>query len=145
MKTGKQFIRFGIVGVLNTAVQFVVFSALFRLFSLPMLLASGIGYLAGIVNSYLLNRVWTFEVSNQRRTSEFMRFVAVNLVAMGVNLGVLKILVESRDLVPEVAQVLAIGSSLVVNFCGNKWWTFREPDGPEGLIDQDDQKEALHE
>ncbi len=132
MKIGKQFIKFGLVGVLNTAVQFAVFVVLYRLLHWPMLVASGMGYLAGIVNSYFINRVWTFEVKGKRQTGEFLRFVAVNIVSMGVNLGTLKLLVDWGGLMPELAQVLAIGSSLVVNFAGNRFWTFREK--PEGQI-----------
>ena len=126
MKTGRQFVKFGIVGALNTSIQFVVFVVLFRWLNIPMLVASGVGYLAGIINSYLINRVWTFEVREKRQTGEFLRFVAVNIVSMGVNLGTLKMLADGVGLMPEVAQVLAIGSSLVVNFSGNKWWTFRD-------------------
>ncbi len=125
MKTGKQFIKFGIVGVLNTGVQFAVFVLLFRWLNLPMLIGSGLGYLAGIVNSYFINRFWTFEVKGKRDKREFFRFFMVNIVSMGVNLGSLKLLVEQGSLLPELAQVFAIGSSLVVNFIGNKFWTFR--------------------
>ena len=66
MSTARQFLKFGLVGVLNTGVQYVVFVGLFRLLGVPMLLASGIGYCAGIVNSYFLNRIWTFQVRSRR-------------------------------------------------------------------------------
>lgn len=130
MSTSKQFLKFGLVGVLNTGVQFVVFIALFRWLQVPMLVASGLGYAAGIVNSYFINRVWTFQVKERRQAGEFLSFVAVNLVAMAANLGTLKLAVARGGMVPEVAQVVAIGASLVVNFAGNKWWTFRRKGGP---------------
>ena len=47
---------------------------------------------------------------------------------MGVNVLTLKVLVAIVGILPEVAQVLAIGASLIVNFVGNKWWTFRDDD-----------------
>jgi len=125
MKLGKQFIKFGLVGVLNTGVQFIVFVVLYRLFHVPMILASGLGYLAGIANSYLINRVWTFQVAEKKQMGEFLKFFAVNLVAMAVNLGTLKLLVSQFGMLEELAQIFAIGSSLVINFAGNKWWTFR--------------------
>jgi len=143
MNTGSQFMRFGIVGVLNTAVQFLVFVLLFRVLHVPMILASGLGYIAGIVNSYLLNRTWTFKVRRRRETREFLRFVAVNILAMGVNLGTLKFLVATWAVVPEVAQILAIGASLVVNFAGNKWWTFRESPTPSQRYQADEPDPAV--
>lgn len=128
MRTGAQFLRFGLVGGLNTAIQYVVFVVLFRLAGTPMVAASAIGYMAGIVNSYFINRSWTFRMDRTRSTGEFVRFLIVNLLAMGMNLLTLKLLVSRAGLSPEVAQVCAIGSSLAVNFAGNKLWTFRRAD-----------------
>ncbi len=125
MNTGAQFLRFGLVGGLNTAIQYGLFIVLFRLAGVPMVVASACGYLAGTVNSYFINRSWTFRIGRARTTGEFTRFLIVNLLAMGMNLLTLKLLVSRAGLSPEVAQMCAIGSSLVANFAGNKLWTFR--------------------
>jgi len=125
MKLGWQFTRFGLVGVLNTAIQYAVFAILFRLAGLPMLLSSALGYLAGLLNSYYVNRKWTFAMREGGNRVEFARFLVVNLLAMGMNLLALKVLVARFGMLPEAAQILAIGASLVVNFAGNRWWTFR--------------------
>lgn len=127
MKTGTQFLRFGLVGGLNTAIQYGVFIVLFRLAGVPMVAASAVGYVAGIVNSYFINRSWTFKMAGGKSTGEFAKFLCVNLLAMGMNLLTLKLLVAQVGISPELAQVGAIGSSLVVNFAGNKLWTFRGP------------------
>ncbi len=98
-----------------------------------MMLASGTGYLAGIVNSYFINRAWTFRMDRSRSAGEFARFVIVNVLAMGMNLLALKLLVSRSGMLPEAAQMCAIGASLLVNFAGNKLWTFRGPGGPAAL------------
>ena len=56
---------------------------------------------------------------------EFVKFCAVNIVSLGVNLLALQLLVSYAGIIPEIAQIIAIFCSLVVNFSGNKWWTFR--------------------
>lgn len=124
MSVGRQFIKFGLVGGLNTAIHYVVFLLLLRL-GTPLLLASALGYTVGLLNSFLLNRSWTFRVSGGQRRRQFVCFVVVNLVALGLNLLALELLVSEMHLAPELAQVLAIGASLVVNFIGNRWWVFR--------------------
>ena len=78
----------------------------------------------GLLNSYVMNRAWTFTVTTRANRIEFGRFVLVNLIALLLNLAVLKYL-TSLGLIPEIAQILAIGASLLANFAGNKWWTFR--------------------
>jgi putative flippase GtrA len=119
-----QFIKFAIVGVLNSAIQYLVFWLLYSLAGTQYLLASIIGYIAGMINSYILNRKWTFGSRNQKLLAELSRFVAVNLISLGVNLGLLFLLVSTGVMAPQWAQLLAIAGSTLVNFVLNKVWTF---------------------
>lgn len=76
------------------------------------------------MNSFFVNRRWTFE-SREKVFPEFMKFILVNLVAMSVNLLVLKLSVQFIELRPEVGQVGAYVFSTGTNFAGNKYWTFK--------------------
>ena len=119
-----QFVKFAVVGVLNSAIQYLVFLFLYSFTGTQYLLASIIGYLAGMINSYILNRRWTFGSRSQKLFTELSRFVAVNLVSLGVNLGLLYLLVSTGVMIPQWAQVVAIVGSTLVNFVLNKVWTF---------------------
>ena len=55
-----QFIKFGIVGVSNTLLTLVVYTVLLKGFGVWYLAASAIGFIAGAINGFLLNRRWTF-------------------------------------------------------------------------------------
>src|SRR5690242_16141519 len=55
-----QFVKFGIVGVSNTLLTFLIYTLLLKVFGVWYLLASAIGFAAGAVNGFLLNRRWTF-------------------------------------------------------------------------------------
>src|SRR5438552_16938904 len=55
-----QFVKFGIVGVSNTLLTFVVYTLLLKVFGVWYLAASAIGFAVGTINSFLLNRRWTF-------------------------------------------------------------------------------------
>jgi putative flippase GtrA len=89
------------------------------------MVASGIGYMAGLLNSYIVNRRWTFG-SNQKKITEFSKFLMVNLVALTTNLVTLNISFVSFHIRPEIGQIIAICFSTGVNFTGNKYWTFRD-------------------
>lgn len=119
-----QFIKFALVGILNSAIQYLLFLLLYSLFGIQYLSASIIGYIAGMTNSYILNRRWTFASRNQQLFPELGRFVVVNLISLGANLGLLFLLVSTGAMVPQWAQVLAIIGSTLVNFVLNKVWTF---------------------
>ena len=55
-----QFVKFGIVGVSNTLLTFVVYTLLLKVFGVWYLAASAIGFVVGAINGFLLNRRWTF-------------------------------------------------------------------------------------
>jgi putative flippase GtrA len=119
-----QFVKFAVVGVLNSAIHYLVFWFLYSFSGTQYLIASIIGYVAGMANSYILNRKWTFGSRNQKLLPELSRFVAVNLIALGANLGLLYLLVSAGNMAPQWAQLLAIVASTLVNFVLNKLWTF---------------------
>ena len=121
-----QFIKFSLIGILNTAVHYGVFFILFRYGKVYYLLSSGIGYFMGILNSFYCNRKWTFnEKRNEQKSKEFCKFFIVNLASLGVNLLSLKCFVQFFYVAPEIGQIFAICFSMGVNFLGNKLWTFK--------------------
>ncbi|MHB1345187.1 MAG: GtrA family protein [Thermoleophilia bacterium] len=81
-----QVVRFGIVGVLNTVVDFGLLNVLYHVVGLPLLVANTISVSAGIVNSFLWNKHWTFSAggwSQWRR--EAVVFVGVSFVGLLIN------------------------------------------------------------
>lgn len=78
-------IRFGLVGLLNTAIGFAVI-----LFALRMgagdYSANAAGYAAGLALSYMLNRSWTFAVAQPVNSAEFARFLVAFALSYAANL-----------------------------------------------------------
>ena len=122
-----QFIRFSLVGVINTLLHYLVFFVLFDRFGVFHLLASTLGFVVAVINSYLMNRYWTFQATGRGVYIEFARFFTVSVVALMVNLMCMALLVEWFGIYPPYAQLLAIVLTLIVNFLGNKYWSFRQP------------------
>ena len=117
--------KFSLVGLLNTAIHYGVFYCLYRFMAVYHLLASGIGFCFAVTNSYLINKYWTFQSRGSDIRREFMKFLTVNLLSLSINLASMAILVELLSIHPPIAQFVAIGLTLLVNFLGNKCWTFR--------------------
>lgn len=119
-----QFIKFSLVGVLNTVIHYGVFYVLYS-FAGYYLLASGTGFCIAVVHSYILNKFWPFQRRGSRVRAEFSKFLGVSLLSLGVNLAGMAILVELLAVHPPVAQLLTIVLTLAINFLGNRFWTFR--------------------
>lgn len=120
-----QFFKFALVGALNTSIHFLVFLLLLRLVGMNYIVASVIGYCMGLLNSYFMNRHWTFQSRDFRMGPEFARFTLINVLALAVNTFSLGVFVGLWHLGPELGQVPAIGLSMGVNFLGNRYWAFR--------------------
>ncbi len=122
----KQFLKFNAVGLLNTAVDYLVFALLTEILYLPDTPAKLISYSCGILNSYVLNTAWTFKRERKRTPSEVLGFVLVNIVSLGAALAVLYV---SRKLLHiETAlfrNLIATPISMLINFFGNKLFVFR--------------------
>ncbi len=124
MTTGRAFLKFCLVGIVNTAVNYGIFAGLLA-WHLHYLTASSTGFLAGVITSYVINRRWTFAVQDQANWREASRFLLVNLVALGANVAVMAVSVEWCRLPARIAWGMAIIVSLNVNFFGSKCWAFR--------------------
>lgn len=83
------FIKYNIIGIMNTLITLLVSYILFELLDWNLELSNFIGFVAGGCNSYLCNRIWNFKSHNDKK-SEIIRFLVVFICAYGVNLAVLE-------------------------------------------------------
>ncbi|MGD6991064.1 GtrA family protein [Sutcliffiella horikoshii] len=118
----KRLLKFGTVGVFNTLITFVSFTILYFL-GFNYLVANVIGYCLGVMNSYYWNKKWVFQ-DNRKTVSIFYKFIAVNLLTLGIQTLFLFLLVNTMGLQPVLANLGSIGASLFINYFLNAKWTF---------------------
>jgi putative flippase GtrA len=119
----KEFIKFALVGLLNTGVDVAIFSLLVWL-DVSYLSAQVVSYCCGAANSYLLNKLWTFK-SCGLSYAEMVRFAAVNLISLGMAMALLALLQDQAGMGLARAKAVATLGALAANFIGNKLWVFR--------------------
>jgi putative flippase GtrA len=119
-----QFVKFGIVGVSNTLLTLVTYTVLLKVFGVWYLAASGIGFVLGAINGFLLNRRWTFR-DHVGDALTPVRWGVVQTVGLGVDELLLYVLVHDAHLDKLIAQVCATAVVTVSTFFVNRAWTFR--------------------
>jgi putative flippase GtrA len=77
-----------------------------------------------VTNNFLLNRHWTFRATEGHAGFQAMRFFAVSVLALGINLVFLYLLVDVASSPELPAQAVAVALAMPFNFLGNKLWTF---------------------
>lgn len=120
-----RFIRFCTVGGINTGIDIAVFSALFYLLGQPLLLANSLGFAAAVVNSYLLNKIWTFEDSAAHSPRRMAVFGLIALGGLGISNLVVYLLAGFIPVL--LAKLAAIAAVLVWNFCLTRKFVFSAP------------------
>lgn len=126
----RHLIRFAIVGVINTGVDFGVFSFLKGILQVNSLISQVIGYSAGFINSFLLNKLWTFEGGKSKSQIgtkiELYRFTIVNLASLSLSLLGLRYMEIDLKINTYVAKVIVTAFVQLVNYLGYKLWVFRK-------------------
>ena len=82
-----RFIRYCIVGAMNTAITLGVIFLCHSLLGLGEYLSNGIGYIAGLINSFLWNRAWVFRAQGSR-LRQAVRFALGFAICYGLQLAV---------------------------------------------------------
>lgn len=120
----KKLFRFGITGVVNTLVDTLVFVLLGNVFGVRLDIAQGCAYAAGTLNSYLMNRKWTFRTKQRVISMQMVKFIISNLIVMRISVLLLMMFVQLSMPLPW-AKLATICITTMLNFCISRLWIFR--------------------
>ena len=123
-KTIEQFIKYGLVGVSNTIITLSIIFVFMKLLNVSYIPSNAVGYLFGFINSFILNKIWTFK-SKKSIGRESLFFVLIFVTCYLLQLILLIILKEKLQIMPEYAQIISILFYSILNFSGNKFITFK--------------------
>ena len=124
-----QFIKFGIVGISNTIISYVVYIVLIGV-NIHYILASVVGFIISVLNSYYWNNKYVFkEDTEQKRVwwrtliKTFIAYAGTGLVLSNI---MLIIWIEVIKISPVVAPIINLLITIPINFFINKMWAYKE-------------------
>jgi putative flippase GtrA len=116
-----RFLRFGISGILNTLLSYLVFLIVFWQ-SESAILSLVLGAVVGISTSFTLNSRWVWK---SRLKSSFRRFVLLQISIIVLNWIILH-LVSLTSFPREIAQFFLYGIFAVAQYKINRDYVFRK-------------------
>ncbi len=119
-----ELLKFSVVGASGYAVNLAVYVGLLDGAGLHYLPAAVCSFGVAVTNNYFWNRHWTFRHHRGHLYYQGLRFLIVSLAALGLNLGLLRLLV-AIGAGKIVAQAIAIVLVTPFSFGANKLWSFR--------------------
>lgn len=149
-RTSREFLRFAIVGFLNVVVSSLIFYLAynhvklwqyfiensgtlgeelqfhlkhFSIASGDAAVSSVVAYLGGMVNSFFLNKTWTFRVK-EYSSGQVWRFSILNLVGLTLGSALMLLFVDGMGGPYMIVWSVTITCTTIFNYLGNKYWTF---------------------
>lgn len=120
-----RFIRFGIVGCSGMVVDFGVTWLCKEKLRWNKYLSNSLGFILAATNNYIWNRLWTFQSRNEEVAREYISFVVIAVIGLGLNNLIIYLLHERLHLNFYLSKLIAIGCVTLWNFTMNYVFTFR--------------------
>lgn len=125
-------LSFGLVGIVNSVVDFTVFSFAYYYLALPIIAANTLAWAVAVTGSYVMNSHITFAAESGRRLAakRYFGFVLSQVAGFLANTATVWCLVELVHVPAWSAKVAAIIVSFIVNFSLSHFLVFK-PRKPE--------------
>jgi putative flippase GtrA len=131
----RQVLRFGLSGGLNTLVDVLILNGLLWLFPttsmLTLLAYNSLAYSLGAVNSFLLNKYWTFRFWQKVTRAELARFTLITLCGIGWSGSILWLastllhpFLLNATVWANASKVVAIAGTALISYLGMRLWVF---------------------
>jgi putative flippase GtrA len=121
----KKFFKFGVTGIINTAVDFAVFSLCLEILKFNIKLAQPIGQAVAIISSYIINKNWTFNKRKNYNAKEILKFLLVNGCSISINILGVYIFYDIVGINEYLCKIPIAFVTVIINYFGNKLFVFR--------------------
>ena len=128
--TDKTFMKFVMVGVINTIVGTTIMFVFYNLFHLSYWISSASNYFFGSICSYILNKHFTFQY-HERGWASLFRFtiniIICYLLAYGIAKPVMQWILSdfSKTIQENVSMLLGMCLFVVFNYLGQRFFAFK--------------------
>jgi putative flippase GtrA len=120
----KPFIRYLIIGFINTLIGYSVYIVLISVDIVTPQIANGICYIVAIIFAFILNKVFLFSYARMS-ISTIKRFLLAFILSFIINQIVLFVLHNIYLLSAEIAQIFSMATYTVIFYKLNKYYVYR--------------------
>lgn len=119
------FIKFAIVGVMNTLLNWIIFFFLNNI-GVYYIVSNIIAYTISTIHSYFWNSIWVFKYSEGSKAKASLKFILLNIGGLVLNTSILFILVDIFKMDKFIGLVLTTAIVMIINYIFNKIWVFKK-------------------
>lgn len=116
-----QIMKFGVVGILATLLDYVVMIVLTEVFGVPPVASSTISFSISVVFNYLASMRYVFSHrEGMSRRREFIIFLVLSIIGLGINAALMWVGTELAGIDYRIVKLFATAVVMVWNFASRK-------------------------
>ncbi|MGO4961195.1 GtrA family protein [Jeotgalibaca porci] len=119
-----QLMKFGVVGIIATVIDFVVLTILTETFGVYYLTSAAIGFIVATLFNYVASMRYVFNsrFGPHEKRKELIIFILLSVVGLGLNQFFMWLFVEFFSIFYIFSKVLATTLVMAWNFVSRKLW-----------------------
>jgi len=122
---GKQFVRFGVVGLSNTAISLAIYYVFILIDKDLYLIGNVVGFFVSVLNAYYWSNKYVFQKSVKGHVKPIIKTYMSYGITFLLSTGLLFTLVEYLQVPEAIAPLIILIVTIPMNFLLNKYWSFK--------------------
>ena len=120
----KRIIKFSIVGLISTIINYSLFFAIYSYLDAHYNLASSLGYIFGLFFGYVLNKYWTFNKKLTPGRTYVLKYTIAQYIGLIVCQIFLYLLVEFLIFNPLLANIFSLAIAAIISYLLIEFFVF---------------------
>lgn len=125
----KELMRYILIGVLTTVVNYGVYALCTRVIHMEQLLANLIAWVAAVIFAYVANKLYVFESHTDSASAlvkEIFNFVLMRVASLVVDQAIIWLLVKQLGLYDLLCKLISNVVVVVLNYVFSKLFIFKK-------------------
>ena len=122
-----EFLKYALVGFIGIFVNILFLYIFTEFFQVYYLISAVFSFIIATFHNFILNKIWTFKENfREKLFIKGGKFFAVAGISLLANIFLLYFFTEVIGIYYLFSQILTSGFTFIINFSGNKFWTFKK-------------------
>ena len=116
----KQILKFGVVGGIAFVIDYALLYVLTEFIGIHYLISSIISFSVSVIFNYILSVKWVFDVKKKQGTKEFIIFIILSVIGLGINSLIMYLMVDIFKIYYMISKLVSTFIVMVYNFITRK-------------------------
>lgn len=121
----KQFVKFGLVGVSNTAIALAIYYAFIFINPALYVVGNTVAFVVSVSNSYFWNSRFVFNKADRGNVKPLLKTFVVYGCSFLLTTILLIVMVQYMDISKKIAPIINLLITIPLNFLFNKYWAMK--------------------